>query len=67
MERYKNNIKALRSSKNMPQVELADRVGVHRETITRIENGYKLPSVKLAIDIAKVFDKSVEEVFFFEG
>jgi putative transcriptional regulator len=51
----------------MPQVELADRVGVHRETITRIENGYKLPSVKLAIDIAKVFDKSVEEVFFFEG
>ena len=66
MERYKNNIKALRSSKNMPQVELADRVGVHRETITRIENGYKLPSVKLAINIAKVFDKSVEEVFFFE-
>ena len=66
MERYKNNIKALRSSKNMPQVELADRVGVHRETITRIENGYKLPSVKLAIDIAKIFDKSVEEVFFFK-
>ncbi len=66
MQKYKTIIPELRKARNMPQVGLADLVGVHRETITRIESGKYIPSVKLALDIAKVFDKTVEEVFFFE-
>lgn len=59
-------ISQLRNSKNMDQLELAERVNVRRETISRLENGKYNPSLKLAMDIAKVFNKSVEEVFKFE-
>ena len=41
-------------------------VGVRRETIGKLENGRDNPSLKLAMDIAKVFNKTVEEVFTFE-
>ena len=41
-------------------------VGVRRETIGKLENGKYNPSLKLAIDIARVFGRSVEEVFIFE-
>ena len=51
---------------NIQQSELADRVGVRRETIGKLENGKYNPSLKLAMDIAKVFGVSVEEVFFFD-
>lgn len=40
-------------------------VGVRRETIGKLENGKYNPSLKLAMDIARVFDKSVEDVFYF--
>ena len=40
-------------------------VGVRRETIVNLENGRYNPSLKLAMDIAKVFVKLVEEIFFF--
>ena len=50
----------------MQQSELAELVGVRRETIGKLENGRYNPSLKLAMDIAKVFDKTVEEVFEFQ-
>ena len=54
-----------RKALNIQQAELANRVGVRRETIGKLENGKYNPSLKLAMDIAKVFGVSVEEVFFF--
>lgn len=48
------------------QAELAEQVGVRRETIGKLENGKYNPSLKLAMDIAAVFGRRVEEVFFFE-
>ncbi len=51
---------------NLQQAELAELVGVRRETIGKLENGKYNPSLKLAMDIAKVFGKTVEEVFTFE-
>lgn len=49
----------------MSQNELAEKVGVRRETIVRLEKGQYNPSLKLAMDISKVFQTSVEDVFFF--
>ncbi len=56
-----------RKALNIQQAELAELVGVRRETIGKLENGRYNPSLKLAMDIAKVFGKSIEEVFSFEG
>lgn len=47
----------------MSQAELALIVGVRRETIIRLERGQYNPSLKLAVDIAKVFNSTVEELF----
>jgi putative transcriptional regulator len=55
-----------RKEMNLQQAELAEMVGVRRETIGKLENGKYNPSLKLAIDIARVFGKPVEEVFIFE-
>lgn len=60
-------IKELRTSLNISQEELAEKVGVRRETIVRLEKGAYNPSLKLAMDIANVFGKSVEEIFRFEN
>lgn len=49
----------------MTQGELAKSVGVRRETIVHLENCRYNPSLKLAMDIAKVFDTTVEELFEF--
>lgn len=49
----------------MKQEELAERVGVRRETISRLEKGMYNPSLKLAYDIAEVFGVSIEDVFQF--
>ena len=49
----------------MQQAELAALVGVRRETIGNLENGKYNPSLKLAMDIAKVFETSVEDIFEF--
>ena len=62
----KTRMHELRKEKNIQQSELAEMVGVRRETIGKLENGKYDPSLKLAMDIAKVFGKSVEEVFMFE-
>jgi len=50
----------------MKQGELARRVGVRRETIVHLEAGRYNPSLKLAYDIAKVFNVSIEEIFRYE-
>lgn len=50
----------------MSQAELADIVGVRKETISKLEAGKYNPSLKLAMDISKTFGKSIEEIFEFE-
>lgn len=62
----KTRIHELRKEYGMQQAELAKLVGVRRETIGNIENGKYNPSLKLAMDIAKVFDSTVEDIFLFE-
>lgn len=52
---------------NLQQAELADMVGVRRETIGKLENGHYNPSLKLVMDISNVFGKTVEEVFEFQN
>lgn len=61
----KTRMHEYRRDMNIQQAELAEMVGVRRETIGKLENGKYNPSLKLAMDIAKVFGKSVEEVFYF--
>ena len=61
----KTRIKELRAARGMDQAQLAGLVGVRRETIGRLENGQYNPSLKLAMDIAKVFGLTVEEIFSF--
>ncbi len=62
----RTRIHELRKERNMQQTELAKLVGVRRETIGNLENGKYNPSLKLAMDIAKVFDTTVEKIFTFE-
>ena len=58
-------IKEYREKVGMKQAELAELVNVRRETIVCLENGRYNPSLKLAMDIAKVFDVQVEDLFSF--
>lgn len=62
----KTKIKEYRAKFNLTQDALAEMVDARRETIIRIEKGQYNPSLKLAMDIAKVFQVSVEELFVFE-
>jgi len=66
MPKFKTRIHEYRKEMNLQQAELAELVGVRRETIGKLENGKYNPSLKLAMDIAKVFGKTVEDVFIFE-
>ena len=66
MPTLKTRIHELRKEHNMQQAELAKLVGVRRETIGNLENGKYNPSLKLAMDIAKIFDTTVEDIFTFE-
>ncbi len=66
MPTFKTRIHEYRKELNIQQAELAELVGVRRETIGKLENGKYNPSLKLAMDIAKVFGKTVEEVFIFD-
>ncbi|MEE1031841.1 MAG: helix-turn-helix transcriptional regulator [Ruminococcus sp.] len=58
-------MKEYRTRLSITQEELANRVGVRRETIIRLEKGKYNPSLKLAMDITKEFGVTVEEVFVF--
>lgn len=66
MPKFRTKIHEFRKEMNLQQAELAELVGVRRETIGKLENGKYNPSLKLAVDIARVFNKTVEEVFIFE-
>lgn len=65
MPTLKTRMYEFRKAMNIQQAELAEIVGVRRETIGKLENGKYNPSLKLAMDIAKFFGKTVEEVFTF--
>jgi putative transcriptional regulator len=62
-----NNIRTLRFLSNeMTQAELAEQVGVTRQTIIAIEKGRYSPSLEMAFQIARVFDVPLEEVFQYD-
>lgn len=58
-------VKEYREKAGMKQSELAEKVKARRETIVHLENGKYNPSLKLAMDIAKIFGVSVEDLFVF--
>ena len=62
----KNRMKELRARDNITQAQLANMVGVRRETIVFLEKGKYNPSLSLAYAVAQVFNMSIEEVFIFE-
>ena len=62
----KNNIRVERAIKNLTQEELANQVSVSRQTINAMEANKYVPSTVLALKIAKLFNKSVEEIFILE-
>jgi putative transcriptional regulator len=63
---FRTRIKELRARYDMTQEDLAKRVGVRRETISFLERGRYNPSLKLAHDVAKVLNTSLDELFIFE-
>ena len=60
------NLKKYRLLKGLTQEQLAEKVGVRRETIMRLEAGKYNPSLKLAIDISRVVETPIEELFIFD-
>jgi len=60
-----NRIKELRAGRDLSQLELAQKVGVRRETIVFLEKGKYNPSLRLAHVIAKYFGLAIESVFLF--
>jgi len=61
----KNRIKEKRNKAGFTQEELAGKVGVRRETIVFLEQEKYNPSLKLAMDIAKVFKVKIEDIFYY--
>ena len=61
----KNNLKAARSEKGFSQQQLAEMVGVSRNTISSIETGQFNPTAKLALILCIALDKNFEELFYF--
>lgn len=59
----KNNLKVLRAMRNWSQQDLADRLGVSRQSVNAIEKGRYDPSLPLAFTIADVFELPIEEIF----
>ncbi len=59
------HLKAYREAAGLTQEQLARRVGVRRETVVHLENGRYNPSLKLAMDIARVLSATVEDLFAF--
>jgi putative transcriptional regulator len=62
----KNNIKVERAIHDLTQEDLAGRVSVSRQTINAMEANKYVPSTVLALKIARVFSRPVEEIFFLE-
>lgn len=62
----KNRLKELRSQQNLSQAQLAEMVGVSRNTISSIETGQFNPTAKLALILCIALDKKFEDIFYFE-
>lgn len=60
----KNQVKVLRAGNDWSQARLAHELGVSRQTVNAIETGKYDPSLPLAFDIARIFTKRIEEIFF---
>ena len=59
-----NDIKKLRKAAGLRQEDLANQVGVSRQTIIAVENNKYDPTVELAMKLAKALEKNVEDIFF---
>lgn len=66
MAKFICNLKKYRQLKELTQEQLAEKVGVRRRTIMRLEAGKYNPSLKLAIDISKIVDTPIDELFIFD-
>jgi putative transcriptional regulator len=65
-ELLRNNLRVLRAVKNISQEELAQELGVTRQTIHAVENDKYNPSLDLAFKMARYFDKNIEEIFVYD-
>lgn len=66
MPDFECRLKKYRLLKDLTQEQLASQVGVRRETIMRLEKAQYNPSLKLAIDISRVVEAPIEEIFVFK-
>ncbi|GAA6428312.1 helix-turn-helix transcriptional regulator [Dielma fastidiosa] len=66
MSEFICNLKKYRVMKDLTQEQLAELVGVRRETIMRLEKAQYNPSLKLAVDISRIVEAPIEEIFIFE-
>ena len=62
----KNSIRVFRAERRMTQQQLAEAVGVSRQTVNAIESGRFIPSTVLALKVARLFGKPVEDIFILE-
>lgn len=62
----KNRIRVARAERRITQQQLADAVGVSRQTVNAIESGRFIPSTILALKVARVFEQPVENIFTLE-
>lgn len=63
---FKNRLREMRNEKGLSQSELAQIVGVSRQTISSIENGQFNPTAKLALILCIALDQKFEDIFYFE-
>lgn len=66
IDRVNNKVKAARTEKQLTQLQLADKTGVTRQTISLIEKGKYNPTLRLCLDICYALDKTLDEVFWRE-
>lgn len=66
MAEFECRLKIFRQQKGLTQEQLAEKVGVRRETIMRLEKAQYNPSLKLAIDISRVVEAPIEAIFLFD-
>jgi putative transcriptional regulator len=62
----KNTLRVERAIHEMTQADLAEKIGVSRQTINAMESNKYVPSTVLALKIARLFDKKVEDIFILE-
>lgn len=63
IQRVKNRLRVLRAEREWSQAEVADRLGIARQTVNALETGKYAPSLPLAFKIAKLFQRPVDHIF----